>query len=115
MKKLPRSKKVLEYALVSISALKSFLVGGVGGWGGAWPILMSTPGPFLHKGEVFLTCVADLGGTSGPDLELDKKDLRPKKCHYWMKLRKTVRYCIKVHWLFMASNLFPQLIVNKTS
>ena len=33
MKKLPRSKKVLEYALVSISALKSFLVGGVG-WGG---------------------------------------------------------------------------------
>ena len=36
MKKLPRSKKVLEYALVSISALKSFLVGWGGwmGWGG---------------------------------------------------------------------------------
>ena len=37
MKKLPRSKKVLEYALVSISALKSFMVGvgwGWGGWGG---------------------------------------------------------------------------------
>ena len=63
MKKLPCSKKVLEYALVSISSLKSFLVGGV--------ILMSTPGPFPLKGEIFLTCVADLGGTSGLDLELD--------------------------------------------
>ena len=42
MKKLPRSKKVLEYALVSISALK-----------GAWVILMSTPGPFPLKGEMF--------------------------------------------------------------
>ena len=76
MKKLPRSKKVLEYALVSISALKSFLVGGLVGWVGwggvgAWVILMSTPGPFPLKGEMFLTCVAELGGTSGPDLELD--------------------------------------------
>ena len=57
MKKLPRSKKVLEYALVSISALKSFLVGWGGwvGWGGvgAWVILMSTPGPFPLKGEMF--------------------------------------------------------------
>ena len=34
-------------------------------------ILMSTPGPFPLKGEMFLTCVADLDGTSGPDLELD--------------------------------------------
>ena len=42
-------------------------MGGVG----AWVILMSTPGPFPLKGEMFLTCVADLGGTSGPDLELD--------------------------------------------
>ena len=40
---------------------------------GAWVILMSTPGPFPLKGEMFLTCVADLGGTSGPDLELDNK------------------------------------------
>ena len=38
---------------------------------GAWVILMSTPGPFPLKGEMFLTCVADLGGTSVPDLELD--------------------------------------------
>ena len=38
---------------------------------GAWVILMSTPGPFPLKGEMFSTCVADLGGTSGPDLELD--------------------------------------------
>ena len=52
MKKLPRSKKVLEYALVSISALKSFPVGW-GGVGGAWVILMSTPGPFPLKGEMF--------------------------------------------------------------
>ena len=37
---------------------------------GAWVILMSTPGPF-PEGEMFLTCVADLGGTSGLDLELD--------------------------------------------
>ena len=49
MKKLPRSKKVLEYALVSISALKSFPVGG---WG-ARPILMSAQGPFPLKGEMF--------------------------------------------------------------
>ena len=42
LKKSPRSKKVLEYALVSISALK-----------GAWVILMSTPGPFPLKGEMF--------------------------------------------------------------
>ena len=70
MKKLPRSKKVLEYALVSISALKSIPVG----WGGgAQPILMSAPGPFPLKGEMFLTCVADLDGTSGPDLELDNR------------------------------------------
>ena len=41
------------------------------GWVGAWVILMSTPGPFPLKGEMFSTCVADLGGTSGPDLELD--------------------------------------------
>ena len=68
MKKLPRSKKVLEYALVSTSALKSCPVG----WVGALSILMSTPGPFPLKGEIFLTCMADLGGTSGPDLELDK-------------------------------------------
>ena len=32
---------------------------------------MSTPGPFPLKGEMFSTCVTDLGGTSGPDLELD--------------------------------------------
>ena len=50
MKKLPRSKKVLEYALVSISAFKSFPVGvGVG----ARPILMSAQGPFPLKGEMF--------------------------------------------------------------
>ena len=78
MKKLPRSKKVLEYALVSISALKSFPVGGWGGWGG-WVILMSTPGPFPLKGEMFLTCVADLDGTSGPDLELDNFTFDNKK------------------------------------
>ena len=37
MKKFPRSKKVLEYALVSISALKSFMVGvGWVGWVGGW-------------------------------------------------------------------------------
>ena len=62
MKKIPRSKKVLEYALVSISALSARV------------ILMSTPGPFPLKGDLtkcFLTCVADLGGTSWPDLELD--------------------------------------------
>ena len=64
MKKLPRSKKVLEYALVSISALKS-------GVGGAWVILMSTPGPFPWREKCFLTCVAKLSGTYGPDLELD--------------------------------------------
>ena len=45
MKKLPCSKKVLECALVSISALKSFEVVGWGGVG-ARPILMSTPGPY---------------------------------------------------------------------
>ena len=39
-----------------------------------WVILMSTPGPFPLKGEMFLTCVAELGGTSGPDLELDNQD-----------------------------------------
>ena len=75
MKKLPRSKKVLEYALVSISALKSFLVGG---WGGR-VILMSTLGPFPLMGEMFLTCVADLDGTSGPDLELDNFTFDNKK------------------------------------
>ena len=51
MKKLPRSKKALEYALVSISALKSFPVVGWGGVG-AWVILMSTPGPFPLMGEM---------------------------------------------------------------
>ena len=58
MKKLPRSKKVLEYALVSISALKSFPVG----WGGgAWPILMSAQGPFPLKGEMFFDLCGWLG------------------------------------------------------
>ena len=54
------------------------------GWGGvgAWVILMSTPGPFPLKGEMFLTCVADLNGTSGPDLELDNLD----KYQQWIKL-----------------------------
>ena len=36
---------VLEYALVSISALKSFLVVVVVGGVGARPIIMSAPGP----------------------------------------------------------------------
>ena len=37
MKKLPISKKVLEYALVSISAIKKFTVVGGGWWvGGGW-------------------------------------------------------------------------------
>ena len=66
MKKLPRSKKVLEYALVSISALKSFPVGGVGK--GDFNVYSRSISP---EGKCFLTCVADLGGTSGPDLELD--------------------------------------------
>ena len=51
--------------------------GGVG----AWVILMSTPGPFLLNGEIFFTCVADLGWTSGPDLELDNnKNLNHLYC-----------------------------------
>ena len=30
-------------------------------------------------GEMFLSCVADLGGTSGPDLELDNYDNKLQK------------------------------------
>ena len=96
MKKLPRSKKVLEYALVSISALKSFLVGGVG----AWVILMSTPGPFPLKGEMFLTCVADLGGTSGPDLELDnhiaQNAKNGSKAEVWIPVVETPNLLINI-------------------
>ena len=46
MKKLPRSKKVLEWSLEPISAIKSFRwwVGG-GWWVGGKVILMSAPGP----------------------------------------------------------------------
>ena len=53
MEKLPISKIVLEWVLVSISAIKSFrwwVVGGVG-WGGKVN-LMSAPGPCLVQGAI---------------------------------------------------------------
>ena len=53
---------------------------------GAWVILMSTPGPFPLKGEMFLTCVADLGGTSGPNLELNKNVIHCFDCYIRGKL-----------------------------
>ena len=58
------SEKNKEFSLIEFCYLS------VGNFG-AWVILMSTPDPFPLKGEIFLTSVADLGGTSGPDLELD--------------------------------------------
>ena len=42
--------------------------GGVGGCMGDFNVYSRSISP---KGRNVLTCVADLGGTSGPDLELD--------------------------------------------
>ena len=67
MKKLPISKKVLEYALVSISVDKSFPVG----WGGWWKTNYNvSPGPKPLDNDLTLTG-QDLVRGHRPDLELD--------------------------------------------
>ena len=67
------SKDILWFHSIKDKVYKIWLA-FMSGW--AQPILMSTPGAFPLKGKMFLTFVADLGGTSGPDLELDNW------CHY---------------------------------
>ena len=75
--------------------------GGVG-WG-AWVILMSTPGPFPLKGEMFLTCVAELDGTSGPDLELN---------NFTFLLNHNRFFIIQHHKIIDLNNYFTDSMLN---